>query len=101
MNEKRKERKMKEIKIKEKWLYEAMNGAMEKKDGYRMALDALSDGMREVNKVISDLWSEMEKLYKLDLRKRHNYFKKTHSVREICTIDAEPAWLRNKRLDKV
>jgi len=75
---------MKEIKIKEKWLYEAMNRAMEKKDGYRQALDALSDGMRETNKVISDLWCEMEKLYKLDPKKRYYYIKRTHTLQDTC-----------------
>ncbi|HEC66797.1 MAG TPA: hypothetical protein ENI23_16100 [bacterium] len=100
MSEKRKEEKLKEIKIKEKWLYEAMDRAMEKKDGFTVAMKVLAESMNEVNKVEIDLWCEMEKLYKLDPKKRYEYFKRTHSIKDICTKNAEPAWMRNKRLDK-
>ena len=91
---------MKEIKIKEKWLYEAMNRSMEKADGLRAALNALADSMNEVNKQTDDLWHEMEKLYKLDPGKRYYYRKKTHSLEETCIRNAEPSWLRNRQLDK-
>jgi len=88
---------MKEIKIKEKWLYEAMNRAMEKKDGIGMAFDVLSDQLKETSKVINDLWYEMEKLYKLDSKKRYNYLKKTHTLQETCTRNGEPLWLKDKK----
>jgi len=91
---------MKEIKIKEKWLYEEMNRAMERMDGFKLAMNALAEGMNEENKRMNDLWREMEKLYKLDPKKRYYYRKKTHSLEETCTRDAEPAWLKNKQLDK-
>ena len=92
---------MKEIKIKEKWLYEAMDRVMEKTDGFRLAMNALAESMNETNKEGNDLWREIEKLYKLDLKRRYYYRKKTHSIEDTCTRDAEPAWMRKKRLDKV
>lgn len=82
---------MKEIKVKEKWLYEAMNRAMEKKDGLRVAMEALAESMSELNKYMIDLWGEIEKLYKLDPKKRYYYIKKTHSLQETCTRNAESA----------
>jgi len=85
---------MKEIKVKEKWLYEAMNRAMEKKDGLRIAMETLAESLNEVNKACTDLWYEMEKLYKLDPKKRYYYIKKSHTVQDTCTRNAEPTWLR-------
>lgn len=85
---------MKEIKIKEKWLYEAMNRAMEKKDSIKMAFDVLNESLREATKLTNDLWFEMEKLYKLDPKRRYYYIKKTHSLQDTCTRNTEPDWVR-------
>lgn len=87
---------MKEIKIKEKWLYEAMDRTMEKRDGIRAALDILAESLRETNKVSNDLWCEMEKLYKLDSKRRYYYIKRTHSLQDTCAKNGEPGWMSRK-----
>ena len=87
---------MKEIKIKEKHIYEAMNRVMEKKDGIRLAMEVLAESLSGVNKTAVDLWCEIEKLYKLDPKKRYYYIKKTHAVQETCTKNAEPSLGRTR-----
>ena len=92
---------MKEIKIKEKWLYGAMDNQMDREFGVELTLSVLSDSLRKVVKERTRIWSEIYKRYKLNPNKIYYYNKKTHGLRETFDKNAEAPWLKKERLDKV
>ena len=90
---------MKEIKIKEQWIYKAMNREIAREYGLKLAMCALAEELELADNERRDIWNEIYKRYKLDAKKRYSYIKKGHIIRETFDRVIEPAWMK-RQLDK-
>lgn len=87
---------MKEIKIKEQWIYKALNKEMDREYGIKLAMCVLAEELKLSAEERTDIWDKIYKLYKLDTKKRYVYRKKGHTIRETFDRATEPVWLRDK-----